>query len=294
MGVVESESVAVFPAAALRPLIRSYEGFSYRGLDAGTHRGLPSGCITFIVSLDGPTRIVSMPETDGQGTFLGLVGGLHSRPATVAHPGHGAGISIHLAPLATRTLLGVPAAALAGSVVELSELVGPEGTRVVERLHAAESWADRFQVLDAGLARLITDVGTVCPELVRAWHLLVGSRGRVRIHDLAEDVGWSQRHLSARFRSELGVSPKTAARILRFEHACELFDRGLETAEVAALAGYYDQPHLHADWRVFADATPREWLEDALRDRTNEAPVDRERTVSDFSKTPPGVVARMR
>lgn len=291
---MESESVAVLPAVALRPLIRSYEGFSYRGLDAGTHRGLPSGCITFIVSLDGPTRIVRTPGGHGEGVFFGLVGGLHSRPATVAHPGHGAGISVRLSPFATRALLGVPAAALAGSVVELSELVGSTGTRLLDRLHAVTSWCDRFLVLDEVLTELVADGGPVCPEVVRAWRLLAASRGRARMRDVADDVGWSQRHLSARFGSELGLSPKKAARILRFEHACELLDRGHDGAQVAATAGYYDQPHMHADWREFADATPQEWLADELRDRTAEDPLDRDRTVSVFSKTPPAAATRMR
>lgn len=293
MDVVGSESVAVLPAAALRPLIRSYEGFSYRGLDAGTHQGLPSGFITFIVSFDGPTRVAKMPGGHGEGVFFGLVGGLHSRPATVAHPGHGAGISIRLSPFATRTLLGVPAASLAGSVVELSELVGPIGTRLLDRLHAATSWSSRFLALDEVLMELVADSGPMCPEVVRAWQLLAASRGRARIRDLADDVGWSQRHLSTRFGAELGLSPKKAARILRFEHACELFDQGLDGAEVAASAGYYDQPHMHADWREFADATPLEWLADKLRDRTVEVPLDRERSVSDFSKTSTAAPTRM-
>lgn len=291
--VVESENVVVLPAPALRPFVRSYKGFSYRGLDAGVHEGLPSGDVTFIVSLDGPTHITRMPGQQSPGCFDALVGGLHSRPASIAHPGHGAGISIDLSPLASRALLGVPAAALAGSVVELSDLVGRAGIELVDRLHAAASWRARFDVVDDVLTSLARADGAGASEVRRAWQMLVASGGRSRIADLARDVGWSRRHLAARFGSELGMTPKMAARILRFERACRLLDQGLDAAEAATTAGYFDQSHMSNDWREFAGATPLEWLGDDLRDRTLGKPADREAAGSHFSKTPPEPAARM-
>lgn len=291
---MESNNVAVLPAPVLRPLVRSYKGYSYRSLDPGVHRGLPSGDITFIISLDGPTRITEMPGDQRPGAFHGLVGGLHSTPATIAHPGHGEGISIDLSPLATRAIFGVPAAALAGSIIELSDLVGPVGEELLDRLHAAACWSDRFEVLDDVLTRLVSDHTGPPPEVLCAWRTLVATGGKARIGELARDVAWSRRHLAARFGAELGVAPKTAARILRFERACGLFDRGLDAVAVAIAAGYYDQAHMTNDWREFAGSTPLEWLRDELRDRTVGDPVDAVTSGSHISKTPSPAPAKMR
>jgi AraC-like DNA-binding protein len=50
------------------------------------------------------------------------------------------------------------------------------------------------------------------PEVGRAWERLVASAGTVPIGQVASEVGWSHKHLIARFRQQVGVRPKTAAR----------------------------------------------------------------------------------
>jgi AraC-like DNA-binding protein len=85
---------------------------------------------------------------------------------------------------------------------------------------------------------------------------------------VAAEVGWSRRHLSTSFAAELGVTPKVAGRLFRFERTCGLLDRGLGLADAAVVGGYYDQSHLNREWRELAGVTPTAWQADELRDRT--------------------------
>ena len=74
-----------------------------------------------------------------------------------------------------------------------------------------------------------------------------------------DETGWSRRHVTERFRRQLGVSPKAYARLLRFEHASALLNekpRGRTLADVAMEAGYYDQSHLTRDFVALAGMTP--------------------------------------
>jgi transcriptional regulator GlxA family with amidase domain len=48
---------------------------------------------------------------------------------------------------------------------------------------------------------------SVAAEIGEAWRLMLDVGGRVRVTDLADDIGWSRRHFSARFRSETGLTP---------------------------------------------------------------------------------------
>jgi AraC-like DNA-binding protein len=82
------------------------------------------------------------------------------------------------------------------------------------------------------------------------------SRGRARVDGLADEVGWSRKRLSARFRAQLGVTPKRAARLVRFDHAARLLAAGHSAAGVAAESGYVDQSHLHREVKSFTGCTP--------------------------------------
>jgi transcriptional regulator GlxA family with amidase domain len=103
------------------------------------------------------------------------------------------------------------------------------------------------------------------PEVVEAWRLLTATRGRVRIGELAERVYLSRRRLSTLFAAEFGLTPKEAARTMRFTHAVARIGEGvrggaLDLAGVAAECGFADQPHLDREFRDFAGTSPSGWI----------------------------------
>jgi AraC-like DNA-binding protein len=89
-----------------------------------------------------------------------------------------------------------------------------------------------------------------------AWRGIVADHGRVRIEHLAAELGWSRKRLWTRFRSQLGLPPKSAARLVRFDHAVHALVAGHEPAAVAADGGYADQSHLHRDVVAYTGVTP--------------------------------------
>ena len=262
-----SESVTGRPAPALRPYVERYTGYRQEGFAPGVHRGLPSPYLTFIISLADPVDIAGMPDpAQAPGAYQAFVGGLHAAPATIRHEGTQVGVSLQLTPLGARALLGLPAGALAWSVVELEDVLGPQAGELVDRLAGAATWTDRFAVLDAVLARRV-DAGTgPAPETARAWHRLVASGGTLDVQALATEVGWSRRHLSERFRLELGLAPKVAGRVVRFERARRLLERADRPAlaDLAAACGFYDQAHFNRDWLQLAGCSPTTWLAEEL------------------------------
>jgi transcriptional regulator GlxA family with amidase domain len=87
---------------------------------------------------------------------------------------------------------------------------------------------------------------------------LRSSGGLVRIDDLAASTGWSRKRLWSRFRDQLGVTPKRAARLVRFDRAAHRLAAGDRVASVAAETGFADQSHLHRDVTALAGTTPAE------------------------------------
>ena len=267
MAAPVNESAFGRPAPPLRPFVDGYVGYRQEGFAPGVHRGLPSRHLTFIVSLADPVDIAGMPDAAQRpAAYQAFVGGLHAAPATIRHHGTQVGVSIQMTPLGAHALLGMPAGALAWSVVELEDVLGRPAGELVERLADAPAWRARFAVLDDVLSRRLDAPGGPSPETVRAWERLLTSGGSLDVRTLAREVGWSRRHLSERFRLELGLPPKVLGRVLRFERARRLLEgpHRPSLAQVAAVCGYYDQAHLNREFRELAGCSPLQWLAEEL------------------------------
>lgn len=258
-----AEFVARRPTPDLRPLVAGYVGYRQAGLPAGEHRGLPSPDLTIIITLDDPLVLRAHPDPRAPAAqYDTLIGGLHTEPAIIAHPGRQSGIQVALSPLGARALLGQPAGELASADVAAQDIWGAFAIEVRERMLAAPTWTRRFAILEAMLVRRITGarVAGPAPEVARAWSRLLRSGGAVTVRDLAAEVGWSSRHLSQRFATEIGLSPKVAARVIRFDRVRRMLGAGHPIAAAAARCGYYDQAHLNRDFAAFAGLSPTRWL----------------------------------
>lgn len=232
-------------------------GFSDRGRTPSGLRLIPHPAVTLALMFGEGSITVS----DGVGN--------RQRGSLVTGPGFGSGslrvrqvekfhcLQVRLSPVLARTVLGVSPAELDGVVVALGDLWGTrDAARISERLDAAATWADRFALVDALIAGRHAASAPVDPEIAWAWRRIARSRGRARVDRLAAELGWSRKRLWSRFQSQLGLPPKRAAKLVRFDLAVHRLVAGQHAAAVAADGGYTDQSHLHRDVRSFTGLTP--------------------------------------
>lgn len=264
-----AEWVTAAPSPALRPFIDRYVGYRLAGFPGGLHRGLPSRHMTLIVGIGATVDVVAQADPrQAPGEYGFVLSGLHAGPVLVAHDGNQEGVAIELTPLGFRALFGMPARELWSTTVECSDVAGPAGGELRERVQGETGWRDRFVVCDEVLGRRVARDRSAPAELQGAWMTLVGSWGTAEIGAVADEVGWSRQHLARRFRDEFGLGPKLAARVLRFERARRMLQSVpsfVTIAQVAATCGYYDQAHLNRDFVEFAGCSPTRFLaEEAL------------------------------
>jgi hypothetical protein len=140
------ERMAQQPGPRLLPLVRRSVGYHYAGLAPGTHLGLPSPSLTLVISLGPRTRLARIPDpAQAPAAFRALVGGLHSRPAVLAHDGELFGMQLDLTPAGARALLGVPAGEISSSVLALEEVAGPATVDQLEAAGEGRTWPERFR-----------------------------------------------------------------------------------------------------------------------------------------------------
>jgi AraC-like DNA-binding protein len=217
-------------------------------------------------------RHIVLPATTSIGLVVKILDSPYRPPQFVMGP-HGASVAVEgdcapsylqimLSPLGAYTLLGLPMGAISGHLVDLNDVVGPVGRRLAEQLRDAPTWRQRFALADRFLLRRLDRGPRPSPEVGWAWERLVAAGGAAPIGRLAREVGWSHKHLTARFKQQVGLPPKTVARLLRLEGVWRRMDvpRPLDWGQIAADAGYADQAHLIRDFREFTGTTPARFV----------------------------------
>jgi AraC-like DNA-binding protein len=231
----------------------------YRGYTGGADHRLALLPATVAVSL--VLKIVDSPLRPPE-----FVVGVHDTVSPVEGACAPSYLQVTLAPLGAYTVLGLPMDRLGGKSrtdeVALTDLLGPDGRRLAEQIRDAPTWDERFAYLDRFLLGRLDRGPLPAPEVGQAWRTIVATAGAVPIGAIADQVGWSHKHLITKFKQQIGLAPKTAARLVRLEQVtARLADRPgggprPDLSRLAAEAGYADQSHLTRDFHQFIGTTP--------------------------------------
>ncbi|MFC9970497.1 helix-turn-helix domain-containing protein [Spirillospora sp. NPDC127200] len=234
----------------------SMAGFRDRGMASEGRRVIPHPGVTLVLAFGAGPLIVDGAAGPRRGSLVAGLGFGFGPGALQVRGKDFEAVQVRLSPVVARALLGVSPADLDDAVVSLDDLWGREASRICEQLDQLSSWADRFALTDALLARRRERSAEADPEVAWAWRRIVAGRGLVRIEELAAELGWSRKRLWSRFGAQIGLPPKRAAKLVRFDHAAHRLAAGEGAARVAADGGYADQSHLHRDVVAFTGTTP--------------------------------------
>ena len=252
-GVDRHEMVSGRPDPRLRGVVMGYTGYVERTAAPLCRLEVAVAVVPMILSF-GPVLAV-----DGA-RHRSFVAGLADGPTLIAHDGEQFGLEVNLTPLGARRLLGIPMSELARRVVALEDLL-PHAELLLERLAGCPAWPQRFRCLDEVLLARLERAPRVSPEVIHVWRRLRDAHGRLLIEPLATEIGWSRHRLAGSFQREVGLPPKTVARIMRFDRVVGILrDGGSDgLADAAYGCGYADQPHLNRDFRALAGTTPTDF-----------------------------------
>lgn len=263
---MEQELVIRRSHPRFRRHIDRYWGYAERtGAPSRQREPLSTG-VVLIFGLGPELRLVDPDNPARAPTRLGsFVAGLDDSCAVIEHDGEMRGVQVDLTPLAARMIFRVPMHELARRVVAVEDVFGREARLFDEQLEEARTWPERFDLVERALVARLDAVAPPPPDIEWMWRRLRAAHGRVRIAELASELGCSRKHVASRFREHVGLPPKLVARMLRFRHTIELMDERPDRSltELALAGGYYDQAHLDRDFRDLAGTTPTAYFADA-------------------------------
>lgn len=248
------------PGPALRPFVSKLWTIDQRDAQprAAVERVLPTGETHLAIRLtDDPLRLI---DPTGAVVTLGpaVVGGARCQAYVkdVSRPSWS--IGAQLRPGAARMLFGATEGDLAARHTDLSLLWGREAEELRERAAEADAEEARLDILETALTARLPRLRGIDPAIAGA---LRQFRYSSDVRGAVSASGMGHRRFIDLFREQVGLAPKVFCRVRRFQHAVHLAARHAEWswADIAAEAGYSDQPHLHREFVTIAGVTPGEY-----------------------------------
>lgn len=272
------ESISAFEPTVRAPLTGDYELVrrpagaqlagvitdmtGYREMQRGSFRQWEpaSLVVPLIISFAGPFGIGIGSETVVP--WRSFAAGLWAGPVTIESSGDAFCLQVNFTPLGARRFFGLPMSELTRRIVEPEALLGSSFRSLREQLGEIPDWESRFRLVENFIAERLLQGAETSPQVAHAYHKIIASGGQARIARIAGDVEWSRKHLAEKFTEQIGLTPKTVARIARLERAIALSRAGTETgwADIAAACGFADQPHLVGEFQALAGASPTEFM----------------------------------
>jgi AraC-like DNA-binding protein len=231
-------------------------------------RILPSGQSQLLINLGPPQYRVEPGPPEKRVPFVDVwYSGLHQGPIDTEAPHGNALLGVAFSAHGTFPWLGERMDTLSDRIIALADALGDGALTLRERLLNTPSLEARFKCVERWLLARLKPRTIVHPAVRWAVDRIAATGGKIPIEELATQTGFTRKHLGNLFQQQVGVSPKSLARIHRFRGAIALLNTADGQVPWAALAeqyGFYDQSHLINEFRRFTGFSPGEL---ARRDR---------------------------
>jgi AraC-like DNA-binding protein len=172
-------------------------------------------------------------------------------------------VAVKLRPGGLRALLGAPAREIRGATVPLRELWGQSAESLADEMSGAATAQNRATILQRELLRRCRAYQRHDVTAIDLAAIVERRAGRVRVGELIERSGYSQRALLEKFDEWLGLTPKQYARLTRLRSAIvRLLEKPeIDGAALALACGFCDQAHMIHEFRDLLDVSPRRFIE---------------------------------
>ena len=265
-------------------LVTYYAGYQP---DHTRERLLPDGAVEIIVDLtDEPKKLYDREDFSRAVDFRrAWISGMRRDWIVIeAAPGSSM-VVIRFRPGGAHPFLGFAVEGITDTVDQLEAVLSSAGSSLRDRILEAATIEAKMAAVESWLLERAGCDLHAHPVIEYLTERLFCPAG-IRIADVVDEVGYSQRHVLGLFRRWVGLSPKQYSRIRRFQQVLAAVsaegaegaasNTGLpepDWADLAVAHGYFDQSHLVRDFRQFSGLTPGGYCS-AYRGLENYLPID--------------------
>ena len=170
--------------------------------------------------------------------------------------------AIFFQPLGWSQLFGIPAETITNHIFDATLLMGRSVHDLWNALGEAASFELRVSMSENFLRDRLFRIRGDC-RMTTAATQIFEARGALRISSLARQQMMSLRQFEREFHRSIGTTPKTFARVARFQAALDakLAAPRRSWLEIAHFFGYHDQMHMVHDFHALSQSAPNHLIE---------------------------------
>lgn len=246
------------PSPVLEGKVYRYEGYITNTDQPLYYLGIPRDHIIIVLSWGNPIEFHHLQQKSQFRKYQSMVIGLNTKPLIAVLTGTRCCIEVRLHPSMAFQILEKKPIDLAVGPINLKEIWHNNLYSLTQRLEKSSSWQERFNYIDEYLLKkLHTSQRKICPEIDWAWKQIESQHGNISIQKLVQQSGWSHRYFNQRFREYIGITPKFAARRIRFVRAHQLLtENNCDLVTIATTCNYSDQSHFTREFHQFSGFSP--------------------------------------
>lgn len=256
------------PNALLKPYVHSIQLTDMNnGESLNNQKIVPYGYCGLIFNYKG-----SCTKTDNiHGKNLlphTFIAGLTDRPVTLDGNGAIGTIAVNFYPTGLYHFLKSPVTGVTNATIKSSYVLGPHVDWLYDQLINTANDREKLDLVEKFLLRCFDFARLrITKSIESAQKMLIASNGQIKINQLSQQTGISISSLERRFHQQVGLSPKSYASILRFNHVFKLIKHYGPSSwhEIIYQCGYYDQASFIRDFSRYTGETPRKFFLSAFR-----------------------------
>jgi AraC-like DNA-binding protein len=166
-------------------------------------------------------------------------------------------VGVKFKPIGLFLLLRQPLDGLANQIANPDELSDSSIQELCEQVFEAPTAQAKIEILNTFFIKRLLTAELPDSLIGKALHLILKHQGNIRIDELKTHLDVHYKTLERKFKTYVGLSPKTFARIVRFKNTYKRF-HALASHDPSFFLdlGYYDQNHFIKDFKYFLHTTP--------------------------------------
>ncbi len=168
---------------------------------------------------------------------------------------------VYFYPFAVPVLFKAAASELSNETPDLPTILGKYGAQLEEQMIMAPSNLHRFNIIKTFLENRLRNSCLKDQRIQYAIKSVIQSNGLVLLDNIVGQCFLSRRQFQRKFKYYAGFSPKTYAKIVRFQAAADEYHRrDKPLVRIALDHGYYDQAHFSNDFKKFSGYNPKDYF----------------------------------